>query len=106
MYPSKKEFKEALTSRPFDWIIDQYLLKGVPFYSASEPDLHTELLRAISTGLGVTRTDIGVVGSARVGFSLDPDKFGEPFNDFSDLDIMGLQAVVWVKAAWVTVYRP
>lgn len=104
MYPSEEEFKRALRSRPFDWIIDRYLLRGLPFYSAREPALHDEMLRAVSTGLRVTRPDIGVVGSARVGFSLAPYKFGEPFSESSDLDVIVVSSRLF-DASWVDILR-
>ena len=88
MYPSKQEFEEQLRTRPVDRIIEEHLFSGVPFYSKNEPDVHTKLLSAVSKGLKVPQRDICVVGSARVGFSLSPDKFGELFNEYSDIDVL------------------
>lgn len=87
MYPTADEFVELLNERPVDWIIDNYLFRGLPFYSSHRPELHSQLLRAISTGLRIPPQDICVIGSARLGFSLSPPKFGTPFNQFSDIDV-------------------
>ena len=88
MYPTKEEFEGLLQTREVDWIIDQHLFGGPPFYSSNQPNVHDRMIRAISTGLKVPRRDICVVGSARIGFSLSPPKFGEPFSQFSDIDII------------------
>ena len=87
MYPTRVEFEALLKTRTIDWIIDNYIFDGQPFYSADAPEVHNQMVRAISIGLKVPQDDICVVGSARIGFSLSPLKFGEPFSDFSDIDI-------------------
>lgn len=88
MYPTKKEFQDLLQTRELDWIIERHLFQGAPFYSSHNPQLHGRMIREISLGLGVPKDDICVVGSARVGFSLAPHRFGEPFNEYSDLDVV------------------
>ena len=87
MYPTADEFVKLLNTHPVDWIIDNHLFHGLPFYSSHRPELHGQLLRAISTGLRIPQKDICVIGSARLGFSVSPLKFGTPFNQFSDIDI-------------------
>lgn len=88
MYPTKQEFEEQLKKRPIDWIIDNHLFNGTPFYSMNQPDVHARMMSAVSDGLQIPQGDICVVGSARVGFSLSPNKFGEQFNQFSDIDVL------------------
>ena len=88
MYPTKLEFEELLKTREAEWIVEHHLFKGTPFYSSSHPDVHNQLIVSISRGLRVPKADICVVGSARIGFSLSPQRFGEPFSQFSDLDVI------------------
>ena len=102
MYPTKDDFRELLRTRDLDWIIDEHLFQGTPFYSADEPDVHDAMVRAISIGLKVPRDDICVVGSARVGFSLSPPKFGEPFGQFSDIDIIVVSSVLF-DPSWLDI---
>ena len=87
MYPTKDEFKELLNSRTLDWVIDNYVFRGLPFYSSHAPEVHNQMIRTISQGLNVSQNDICVIGSARIGFSLSPEKYGQPFSEFSDIDI-------------------
>ena len=71
-----------------DWILDTYLFRGVPFSFLQQPRVYERMIRDISRGLRVPQQDICVVGSARFGFSLTPDKFGEPFSERSDVDMV------------------
>lgn len=88
MYPTKQEFQHLLRTHPADWIINNHLFQGVPFYCLEQPAIHEEMVRAISAGLRVRESGICVVGSARIGFSLAPKRFGEPFSRFSDIDVI------------------
>ena len=85
-----------------DWILDTYLFAGVPFSFATQPKIHQQMIRSISSGLKVPRQDICVVGSARLGFSLTPDKFGTPFSTRSDVDVIIVSAE-YFDASWVDI---
>lgn len=87
-FPTKSEFQTFLRNRELNWIIDTQLFAGAPFYSARCPEVHERIVRAIARGLQVPESDICVVGSARVGFSLSPYTFGQPFGPSSDIDIV------------------
>ena len=87
MYPTKAEFETLLKTHAIDWIIEHHVFNGLPFYSSNKPEVHNQMIRAISTGLNVPQSDICVIGSGRIGFSLSPLKFGEPFDQFSDIDV-------------------
>ena len=102
MYPTKEEFEELLRTREVDWIIDKHLFGGPPFYSSDQPDVHDRMIRALSTGLKVPRRDICVVGSARIGFSLSPPRFGEPFSQFSDIDIVVVSSALF-DPSWLDI---
>ena len=89
-----------LNSRTLDWIIDNQLFSGVPFYSSGSPELHRQMTQEIADGLMVQESDICVVGSGRIGFSLSPLKFGRHFSDNSDLDIVVVSASIF-DPSWV-----
>lgn len=88
MYPTKDEFRELLNTHPIDWIIDNHLFDGLPFYSCHSPEVHDQMVHEIAAGLEIPQIDICVIGSARIGFSLSPAKFGQPFGEYSDIDIL------------------
>lgn len=104
MYPTVDEFVKLLNTRTVDWIIDNYLFHGLPFYSSHRPELHGQLLRAISKGLRIPQQDICVIGSARLGFSISPLKFGTPFNRFSDIDIC-IVSVSLFDPSWLDILK-
>ena len=87
MHLTKDEFVELLNTRSVDWIVDNHVFGGPNFYSFRKPQVYRQMMSAISIGLQVPPTDIHVIGSARIGFSLSPNKFGERFNQYSDIDI-------------------
>ena len=104
MYPTKEEFEELLMTREVDWIIDNHVFNDVPFYSSHQPAIHKQTLRAVSRGLRVPVNDICVVGSAQIGFSLSPQKFGVPFSQFSDIDIIIVSSSLF-DPSWLDIHR-
>ncbi len=71
-----------------DEVVDTHLFAGVPFSFSGNPDIYDRMLQELSYGLKVGKQDICIVGSARIGFSLSPEKFGVPFGQFSDVDVV------------------
>ena len=92
MYPTKAEFENMLRNRSFDSILSDIMFAGLPYFFLGQPELHDEMIEQITDGLGVPAVDVCVVGSARIGFSLAPQKFGTPFNEHSDIDVLVVSA--------------
>ena len=87
-YPTVEEFKDLLRTKKLDWILDRYVLTGLPSCFVDDPSMYNVMMDSIARDLPVARGDIRVVGSARTGFSLAPNKFGQKFNKYSDIDIV------------------
>ena len=104
MFPTKHEFEDLLTTRPIDWIIENHLFNGIPYYSSDKPEIHSQMTRAIARGLKVPPRDICVVGSARIGFSLSPLRFGEPFSQYSDIDVFVVSTSLF-DPSWMDMLR-
>ena len=68
-------------------IARQWLSEGIPFAFRECPAVYESLRSWLSLKLGVKAKEISLVGSARVGSSLAPQKLGDPFSPGSDLDI-------------------
>ena len=102
MYPTQEEFKELLRTGNLDDVIEDHLFTGLPFSFSDRPDVYQQMVRAISRGLKVPRQDICVVGSARLGFSLSPYKFGALFNQYSDLDIIVVSSLLF-DPSWMDI---
>ena len=69
---------------------NQWLSEGIPFAFKNCPAIYEAMRSWLSLKFirfGVRAKEINLRGSARLGLSLVPDKFGYPFNSNSDLDI-------------------
>ena len=102
MYPTKDEFKTMLTSWDLDQIVDTHLFAGLPFSFSKTPELYDQILYELSQGLQVEKQDICIVGSARIGFSLSPPRFGTPFDQFSDVDVVVVSADLF-DPSWMNI---
>ena len=91
-----------LRSRNFDHLLDDHLFAGLPYFFADEPKIHRQMVNELSRGLHVPKEDICLVGSARIGFSLSPYKFGQPFGQFSDLDIIVVSSTLF-DSSWMDI---
>lgn len=89
-YPASDQLLEVLdTSGHSDRvaIARQWLSEGVPFAFEHCPAVFESLRIWLALKLGVKAKEISLVGSARLGWSLDPEKLGSPFSPKSDLDL-------------------
>lgn len=68
-------------------IAQLWLTEGIPFAFSECPALYDSIRSWLSTKLDVHAKEISIVGSARLGESLNPEKIGRPFNKESDLDL-------------------
>ena len=98
-YPTSKEFAELIGKSALLEVVERHVFAGVPFaFQENEAD-YQRLLRHLGDGLAVPRADITLVGSGRIGFSLDPVTYGKPFSEASDLDVVVVSAELF-DAAW------
>ena len=98
-YPTIDQFKELLATKPLEDIVTEYVFSGVPFVFRNQPDGVDALRQHLSKALGLIPENILVVGSAKIGFSLNPDRFPRQFSSFSDIDVLvvdsGLFDRIW-----------
>ena len=66
---------------------NQWLSEGIPFAFQNCPAIYEAMRSWLSRKFTVRAKEINLRGSARLGWSLAPDKFGTSFNSKSDLDI-------------------
>src|SRR5580704_15190362 len=65
-----------------------WLAEGLPWVFREAPALYGVFRRDIATRMDVDGHEVTLVGSARLGFSLKPDRLGRGYRDGgSDLDI-------------------
>ena len=99
-YPTKDEFVELLKTRKHAELVDEHLLTGVPYVFQGAPQTYDVLRGTLSEQLRSQVADITVIGSGRIGFSLSPDKFGNPYRPAtSDIDTVVVSAKMF-DVAW------
>jgi len=85
---SAEEFSKKILSEDLKTLVDQELFTGLPYVFRRNPQDYDLLKRHLAENLTVGKDRIVVVGSARTGFSLSPDRFLTRFNEHSDIDVI------------------
>lgn len=96
-------FVERLQAQPDnqleDFVSTSLLDGAVPHIFGTDAAEHTRLRRFLSDALQVAAADIHVIGSAKLGFSLNPDHYFQRIHDRSDVDVVlvhtGLFDFIW-----------
>jgi hypothetical protein len=81
------EFKAMLIDTPLNQVVEEHILGGETYAFRKRPILMNEIQRHLTARLPVTAENIIIVGSAKTGFSLNPDAYFNPFTDDSDIDV-------------------
>lgn len=104
MYPSPAELLADLAGDGVDACVERLLADDVPFAFEGAPEQLEMIRLLVLERLGVAPSDVTVVGSGRFGFSMDPDRWGVPFSDGSDIDLVVVSADLYHRA-WVDLGR-
>lgn len=99
-----EQFKVLLLSNPLAEVVEQHLLSGVPYVFRRRPKDEERLREHLAGKLGVPPESFTVVGSAKTGFSLSPDRFPRPFSSSSDIDVVCVSERLFDQA-WETLLR-
>ena len=82
------DFKSELLERDLGEVVQKYLFDGIPFCFRGNTDVFYAFRKDICENFRIHPQNFAVVGSAKVGFSLSPEKFGNLFSDSSDIDVV------------------
>lgn len=101
-----KDFKSFLgdEKNTIDRALNKFLLFGTPYLFESEEDKFFELKEDIAQYFDINQTQIYIVGSAKFGFSISPQKKYRPFNDESDIDVAVIDEKVF-NNYWKELYE-
>jgi hypothetical protein len=68
-------------------LIRHFIINNVPYAFRNKPILYEQLTQYLADKLGISPTEIKLIGSAKTGFSLSPPpNYGKEFGEHSDLD--------------------
>lgn len=88
MAVTAEELRTLIFTTPVEQLVDQHVFAGVPHVFRDVPSDHQLLLEDLASSLELPTEAITIVGSAKTGFSMDPEAFGTPFHDESDIDVV------------------
>lgn len=87
--PSPDEFKELVLRLDSHRILAKvFLLEGTPFVFEKSPMKYVIFREQVADQFGIGSQDVCIVGSAKLGFSPSPHKYGTPFSETSDVDVV------------------
>lgn len=96
-----QEFRDQLAAKQPHEIVQTYLFDSAPYCFAPDPSLYLVFRKEICDNFNIHPQNFAIIGSAKVGFSLRPDKFGKPFTESSDIDVVlvseELFQTLWVR---------
>lgn len=87
--PTSEQFKSLVTRLDSHTVLAKvFLLEGTPFVFKNSPMKYVVFREQVADRFGVGSQDVCIVGSAKLGFSPSPNKFGTPFAESSDVDVV------------------
>jgi hypothetical protein len=99
MFADVEELKKSIIEHQPDDFVSHYLFAPIPHIFQNN---HRDLVRwkgVLSTGIEVDPKDIVILGSASIGFSLNPAKNFREYGDESDVDC-GIISQHYFDLAW------
>jgi len=87
--PPAEDFKELVLSLDNHQLLAKvFLLEGTPYVFKDSPMKYTVFREQVGDQFAIGSQDVCIVGSAKLGFSPSPTKFGQPFAETSDVDVV------------------
>jgi hypothetical protein len=72
----------------FGVVAKVFFLEGLPFVFSQSPMKYLIFREQVADRFSIGYQDVCIVGSAKLGFSPSPYKFGRPFAETSDVDVV------------------
>lgn len=79
----------------FDVVAKVFLLEGLPAVFAKSPMKYLIFREQVADRFEIGYQDVCIVGSAKLGFSPSPNKFGRPFAETSDVDVVIISSALF-----------
>lgn len=103
-FVTPERFRELLSEQTAEKVVTDYVFQGEPYVFRDSPEKLDTVRDHIRANFKVTPRDIIVVGSAKMGFSLNPDNFPRQFSESSDIDIVVVDRKLF-DSAWETILK-
>jgi len=103
-YPTTAQFADVLRTQLLSDVVDKYVFSGQPYIFRSKPKALEALRSHVCRDLKLQPENIIVVGSAKIGFSLDPNTYFQKFNIHSDIDVLVVDSELF-DLIWLTLIK-
>ena len=98
--PGLSDFKMLIERLAHHHILARvFLLDGTPHVFINSPMKYIIFKEQVASEFGIGSQDVCIVGSARLGFSPSPHKFGRPFSDTSDVDVVLISEPLFLEGS-------
>ncbi len=102
--PSVEEFKDLLRQETPEKIAEDHILRGDVYIAQKHPYVLNTLRRHLCPRFGLEQENVIIVGSAKMGFSLDPNSFPRSFSENRDIDVLVVSETLF-DTYWHTMLR-
>ena len=87
--PKSSDFKSLIVALDNHRVLAKvFLLEGTPFVFENSPMKYVVFREQIADRFEIGSQDVCIVGSAKLGYSPSPQKFGVSFSQLSDVDVV------------------
>ena len=98
--PSAEEFKQLLLALDNHRVVAKvFLLEGTPSVFQSSPMKYVIFREQVADRFEIGSQDVCIVGSAKLGYSPSPHKYGVPFSETSDVDVVIISEPLFHKGS-------
>lgn len=102
--PSVDEFKALLRREAAEKIIEDHIFGGDVYIAREHPRVLNTLRRHLCPRLSFEEQNVIIVGSAKIGFSLDPNTFPRAYTKSRDIDVLVVSEMLF-DTFWQTMLR-
>jgi hypothetical protein len=100
--PTADEFKQLIVALDNHRVLAKvFLLEGTPFVFENKPMKYVIFREQVADRFDIGSQDVCIVGSAKLGYSPSPHskKFGRPFAETSDVDVVIISEPLFYKGS-------
>ncbi len=98
--PTADEFRQLILALDNHRVLAKvFLLEGTPFVFENRPMKYVIFREQVADRFDIGSQDVCIVGSAKLGYSPSPHKFGTPFAETSDVDVVIISEPLFYKGS-------